>query len=406
MIHFSHSHDELFLFEKSHRIKYDPVYCLICEEEILDPVYYYRSKSCKGFILHITCTSVYQEIHPFHPKHPLFLRPTSGEDDSISCSSCGQHCPLVYYHCSNCNFNLDIRRAHLMPDGDPEVSGDVRLPSHPHPLFICRVVTFFTNYWCSCCRCQLRRDGRIYVCLQCKALLHESCTEVLPTIHHSLHPSHPLTLLRGRFEWFRCFSCDRNCQGYSYRCVECGFYLDPLCASLMPTKNLVQLSHPHPLFRFETKKDQIPTSCRGCKETLSVEDPVFFCSECKIWLHKSCAELSREIKHALDSQHHLTLCKDYDTEELPKRRDCLACCKYIPGFLYQCSDCKLMIDTKCASSVTRSFRSTVHPHPIALFQKDTSSPTSCLICGQTCNPPFFRCLLCKYNYHVTRLLFS
>ncbi|GLU15816.1 hypothetical protein SLE2022_322790 [Rubroshorea leprosula] len=67
---------------------------------------------------------------------------------------------------------------------------------------------------------------------------------------------------------------------------------------------LNHFSHPHPLLLVEDKSDQL-AYCSGCREL--IQDSSYRCADCKIFLHKTCAELPGELDHPFHPQHPLVL---------------------------------------------------------------------------------------------------
>ncbi|GLU15811.1 hypothetical protein SLE2022_322750 [Rubroshorea leprosula] len=78
---------------------------------------------------------------------------------------------------------------------------------------------------------------------------------------------------------------------------------------------LNHFSHLHPLLLVEDKSDQVREAyCSGCREL--IQDSSYRCADCKFFLHKSCAELPKELDHPFHPQHPLVL---YDKPQY----DCL-----------------------------------------------------------------------------------
>ncbi|XP_028126982.1 uncharacterized protein LOC114323554 [Camellia sinensis] len=61
-----------------------------------------------------------------------------------------------------------------------------QLPNHPHPLILCYKDKNLT-YKCTCCSLTIDGDW-LYVCLQCKGLLHHSCAELPSKIETHFTP--------------------------------------------------------------------------------------------------------------------------------------------------------------------------------------------------------------------------
>ncbi|CAH1416047.1 unnamed protein product [Lactuca virosa] len=85
----------------------------------------------------------------------------------------------------------------------------------------------------SCSGCNSLVMGTIYVCWQCKFVLHEQCFRATRSLKHPSHPSHPLTLVpypTYPSNSFYCNSCKHTGNGLSYSCSDCEFDLHIHCA--------------------------------------------------------------------------------------------------------------------------------------------------------------------------------
>lgn len=457
--HFIHEHP-LILEEV------DPGECLVCRNKVplCSRAYSCRDNFCfPSYNIHIPCAKLQREIvHPFHPKHSLTFQMTSPNAASPSssvvsfkCDACG---PIPrssnYYHCSDCEFNLDPCCALLKPTKtrnvqDRQIQSQIQsLLRHPHPLIICENKKIL-NFPCSACR-QPINGSWICVCLECNCLLDESCAQWPSQIDHPLHPQHPLTLLvHHHFDSAsnRCSACGKVLVGFTFHCSDCNFSLDPCCASLIPLRlslplpsqnsqgrargreekeefPIQQLSHRHPLIPCEMTKKGYTITCDAC-QLLFEEDSsvVYVCLECKFLLHKSCADLPLKVKHSFcHQQHTLTLIEysirqseDPFVKEKPYIRPirsgkahefkgelkCHACNKFASGFSYVCRNpkCGIFFDIRCPVSKPWFIKSEIHQHPLPFFN-DRESSLHCTVChGGIDITPFFRCVECEFNLH-------
>jgi hypothetical protein len=111
----------------------------------------------------------------------------------------------------------------------------------------------------------------------------------------------------------------------------------------------------HPLMfveEFENDEKIQVIVCSGCDK--SVCGPTYKCSHCNFFLHKSCAELPREIHHPLHPYHTLSI-------RAPARNSCDACRKSCERcFFYRCNRCDFDIDIECASSWLTNTKASKH----------------------------------------------
>ncbi|KAL7195390.1 hypothetical protein ACSBR1_035585 [Camellia fascicularis] len=448
--HFSHEHP---LTLQNYII---PEPCLVCWQGITSPMYLCKEELCCGsFRIHKSCSELPREMpqHPFHPHHSLTLLPKPPYDSgTLWCNACGKMSWAFTYHCSVCQFDLDVSCASLSPIKIEDPYHQIQL-HHPHPLIVCDNKTNF-KFPCSGCK-QPINGSRVYVCLDCNCLLDESCAKWPSQIDHPFHPQHPLTLL-VHHPWnstsSRCRACGKVLEGFTFHCSECNFSLDARCASLMPTQNSeakdelqiqqLSLSHTHPLIPCQTKMG-FRLSCDACQ--LHFDDSsVYICLECNFLLHKSCADLPREVKHSFYHQHTLTLLEylprqleeSFDTKQilmanchpsnpghngyvakLASRKmehslncrgkvdvfkghfQCHACYQYTSGFAYVCAECTIFFDIRCPFSKPRLIKSELHHHPLAFFTVK-SKELNCHACNRSFRTPFFRCVECDFNLHV------
>ncbi|KAA8521021.1 hypothetical protein F0562_011691 [Nyssa sinensis] len=402
MMHVRHKH-ALILREKE---RTHETFCDVCRRIIVGSAYDCEQRKC-DFSIHRSCAKFPQQIqHPFHPQHPLtFLASPPPDDDSkkSDCSACGMIGWEFIYHCSDCQFSLDVACAALTPTKDHQDQSNNQLQlqilSHPHPLIICDHNDKYSPVICSACRLPMEDLHLICVCLECKCLLHQSCTYFPEEIKHPFHPEHPLSLLhRAPYESgrFGCNACRRGSAGFTYNCSQCQFDLDVHCASLMPITQDQEhqphqrLRHPHPLLLC-SKKANFPYRCIACK--LPFKDSIYVCLLCRNLLHKSCSELPEKIEHPFHRLHPLTLRKT------SRRISCRACRKFTTGFAYGCLSCRFQVHTRCGWPIPPSIRSEYHNHRLALLSIEADR-LLCNSCKKHSNTPFFSCVECNFNLHL------
>ncbi|GKV41890.1 hypothetical protein SLEP1_g49364 [Rubroshorea leprosula] len=171
-------------------------------------------------------------------------------------------------------------------------------------------------------------------------------------------------------------------------------------------------SHPHPLVLVEEEIDWISIIyyCSACKER--VEGSSYNCSECDFCLHKSCAELPREINHPFHTSHPLILYEKRPNAR-PRFRSwyCNSCRKkYKKGeelFVYHCSSCIFDLDIKCAllpNLITGDFpklKHFSHQHSLFFIQNHFIEPQdrSCTACEEPISGPVYCCIDCQFFLH-------
>ncbi|KAK1584330.1 hypothetical protein Q3G72_032000 [Acer saccharum] len=156
--------------------------------------------------------------------------------------------------------------------------------------------------------------------------------------------------------------------------------------------------------------------CIGCNEVMCF--PGYACHECKLYLHKSCAELPTKILHPLHP-HPLT-CSLTDYRDIDEFLICDGCRDLIFGFNFSCSWCGFNLDTKCASKQDQEHHQQTFKEPtlyrlyhehalkLCIVQKlhgsivqqwlyDTIFPCCC--CRQSISGSAYCCLKCHFFIH-------
>ncbi|KAB1227474.1 hypothetical protein CJ030_MR1G028874 [Morella rubra] len=135
-----------------------------------------------------------------------------------------------------------------------------------------------------------------------------------------------------------------TCVGTNHGCIrDCLRERD--AEVLIKEMEIEHFSHRHPLILTEVLETdgEKGVICSGCEE--SVLGPGYKCYECNFLLHKSCAELPREIQHPVHPNHTLTLRTSNNYASY-----CDACLKICRNcFTYKCNSCDFDLDIKCAS---------------------------------------------------------
>ena len=128
--------------------------------------------------------------------------------------------------------------------------------------------------------------------------------------------------------------------------------------------------------------------CFGCQSIICSNDQVYGCTSCKYFLHKSCAELPKEIRYPLNEDNfffHLFK-KDFEVK-------CNLCDKkYETTFTFKCRWCYLHLCVKCYLTLTRrNFKYDYYEHLLCFH-------------GEMKTQPFRQCN--NYNSYCKRLAIS
>ncbi|GMP87054.1 hypothetical protein CsSME_00039597 [Camellia sinensis var. sinensis] len=185
--HFLHMH-ELELNDKGEDCKDN---CSICKQPISESNFYHCNLCPEKMRIHeYSCSEIPLQLdhHPIHPLHIFFLSEKVRRTDF--CHACGGNCYGGFaYKCVDSAFILDVNCALLTKNNNNKQQyhqqkkkiqfqfQQPQFPNHPHPLILCYKDKNLT-YKCTCCSLTIDGDW-LYVCLQCKGLLHHSCAELL-----------------------------------------------------------------------------------------------------------------------------------------------------------------------------------------------------------------------------------
>ncbi|KAI3788170.1 hypothetical protein L2E82_00883 [Cichorium intybus] len=158
-------------------------------------------------------------------------------------------------------------------------------------------------------------------------------------------------------------------------------------------------SHEHPL-KLQQLQAQITskTICPACDQ--SVCGSVYSCISCNFYLHKTCSNLPRTLKHKSDQQHELVLLSSPAYPEGVFK--CNACGFQGNGFSYHCPECQLDLHVVCASKPL-SVDHVAHSHKLSLCFKSPyeNQAFSCDICKEPgSNQWLYRCDSCEFDMHM------
>ncbi|XP_076959947.1 uncharacterized protein LOC143636174 [Bidens hawaiensis] len=223
----------------------------MCKEEIYSfHLCYYSCKDC-DYSLHKFCAQLprTQPNHPLHPGHNLTLSDgyqfhdpvfkfIETFDSAVTCDTCQIERKRFYnYHCSICDFNMDIICATIAEQ-------KMDHPSHPHQLQ--RYLGWMMSY---CNACGEKHSGTFYHCTTCywfkihldcallpaKLLIQRSTNESFTHTHFlTLAYSFPHIEIRARF-YPVCKACGAAffSANWHYRCDKCRYYAHVECATSM-----------------------------------------------------------------------------------------------------------------------------------------------------------------------------
>uniref|UniRef100_A0A7N2LGK8 Phorbol-ester/DAG-type domain-containing protein n=1 Tax=Quercus lobata TaxID=97700 RepID=A0A7N2LGK8_QUELO len=388
---------------KLHGIAGDgPFYCNVCQKHYLG--FSYRCTDC-NFKVDLLC-SLKSEIRlPIHD-HKLKLQVGDTETEpSFFCDFCHTRCYSHRgrsLHCEeDCNFKIDLDCAGMLMNS---TSKPIQHVSHEHWLIYDDCIKARDRKYCAACRKVC--DGATYCCKPCYFFLHVSCAMYPTEIKLSLHSDHPL-MLSTRKERERCDFCNLICQALTFRCDLCDFKIDFLCARMLI--NLKEIYLPSIL-------TDGTANCYACREQLSSRPfQSYECSDCAFYLHES-GDLDlighyRHYKHIQNHFHNHPLEIVYYGRNVPGFVCCTLCRKCCFGPTYVCFLCKLFLHESCLEllGTNTSSQNSFHKHPLMIVENKVNDSTSyffmnndypsCSACGEPCFEKSFACLKCKLLIH-------
>ncbi|XP_028124446.1 uncharacterized protein LOC114321489 [Camellia sinensis] len=155
---------------------------------------------------------------------------------------------------------------------------------------------------------------------------------------------------------------------------------------------LEHFSHDHPLIlRTDYMEEGVKVHCYGCRQPISGLS--YGCTKCEFFLHKSCAELPREMTyHPAHPEHPLTL-----LSKPPYYCTCDVCREHCDRFVYNCFQCKFDVDIRCASVVSNiQQRIELKCHPHQLIPLEKSATFFCDACGEEHGGTSYLCTTCGF----------
>ncbi|XP_019085546.1 PREDICTED: uncharacterized protein LOC104749163 [Camelina sativa] len=331
--------------------------------------------------------------HTCHNLHPLKLhtsKPPSYSDGK--CRLCGREIKdRFFYHCSSCNFSLDMRCVL-----NPPLQSVLDLKAHAHQLIFRPRLYSFT-----CNACGLSGDRSPYICFQCDFMIHQECLSLPRLININRHDHHvSRTSVLGVVNSV-CGVCRKKVDwtwgGYS--CLRClGYVVHSKCATrtdmwngkelegvpeetediepyvVIDDNTIQHFSHKEHYLRFHVngllwEKNK---RCSACTHPVCLQS-FYGCIDCDFILHQKCAESPRRKWHVLHNDR-LTL-----VTGISDYFQCEACRRISNGFMYQCGDKEL--DVLCGS-VSEPFVHPSHPHHPLYYIPEVAETKQCDGCNK------------------------
>jgi hypothetical protein len=198
----------------------------------------------------------------------------------------------------------------------------------------------------------------------------------------------------------------------AFSCRECDFVVHLYCAKecrreSLPEKfvdvaekinpgEIKHFGHPHNLILSHDQEVLHDKLCDGCMYFIILA-PFYNCAQCNFFLHTTCAQLPKEMKHILH-QHTLAL---IPAPYLSGAFSCDACGQFRHGFTYNCGRGKFDMDVQCCS-IPNTLEHEGHQHSLFLF---VSFDKNCSACDHEYHIPnvrgIFVCTTCDFALDFT-----
>jgi len=303
--------------------------------------------------------------HHLHPKHSLLLVNIEIYPRERKCYCCDEDLGTFFYHCSACDFTLNI----ACVEKPPVLSID-HPKWHEHTLVLFSRTTSLT---CDVCALAYSTSP-FYICPPCGFVVHGRCIDLPRVIRISRHP-HRISFTPSFHQgnWF-CGVCRRKIENDfgGYSCVKygCSYAAHSRCATQSNVWDGVELEG-------EPEED-----IEEIAPFVRISDGI--------------------IQHFIHQYHHLRLdentCREYDEDRL-----CQACITPIYfGNLYSCMQCGFVLHEKCAE-LSRKIHHPIHPHMLSFVARGNGVRRCCSACPWLITTGFFyRCEReeCDFQLHV------
>ncbi|KAF8116539.1 hypothetical protein N665_0017s0092 [Sinapis alba] len=351
-----------------------------------DDGFTYECKEC-DVAFHVDCVWHPPEVlkhptkvnHSYHSLHPLklFKGPPPEYSDG-TCRLCLREIDKeLFYHCSFCNFTLDVPCIMHPP---PQFVVDLK--AHDHQLTLLPRLDSFT-----CNACGLKGDQSPYICVPCGFMIHQDCLGLPRVININRH-DHRVSrttvlgvvnsmcgVCRKKVDWkYGGFSCLR-CPNYvvhskcaTRKDVWNGKELEGVPEEEEDVKPYVVIDD-NTIRHFSHKEHHLRLHengimyeenkrCNACTHHIGLQS-FYGCMDCDFYLHENCVECPKKKWHVLHNER-LTLLTNKELEFF----SCNACEKGSNGFMYKHED--KMLDVLCGS-ISEPFFHPSHPQHLLYY---------------------------------------
>ncbi|XP_035551575.1 uncharacterized protein LOC109008074 isoform X2 [Juglans regia] len=370
--------------------------CDHCEEEGKGMFYFCATTTC-SFMVHPECT-----LSPLVERPPIIKAEIHDEDHpltlvqrfliSLTCNACGNDIKGRFYFCAICAFVVHLECASL-----PSV---VKVIRHDHPLNLIYSLPAINpsslhRRICQLCVKMVDTDYGVYYCSTCQdyvAHLHcatskeEKDETFMRKSRNELESIESSTSMLGH-------GLDESTDMLPYDVVKKfksgvdGFEI---------AAEIKHFSHEHNLKLID--KFGIKEKCDACIRYIFT--PYYACAQCRFFLHKSCAELRRRMRHPLH-EHSLMLLPM--TTYASGYFGCDACDHDCNGLTYNCEECKFHLDVQCSLLPYNKFTHDSHEHGLILSRSpegrkcnncdDSNEEIKFCSCAENCGFALdFKCL--------------
>ncbi|KAH0902736.1 hypothetical protein HID58_042239 [Brassica napus] len=412
--------------------------CHLCQ--VLDDRFPFVCNLC-DLSFHQDCAESISEInYSCHPQHPLKRFTRVPNRTGENCCLCGNKLHNVFYHCSVCNFSVDINCVK-----NPPPFSLLQPKAHEHPIILMPQRSFVCN------ACGMDDDPNPYFGIwdgielegisetNIELKSYEVVEEGL--IKHSSHQNHVLKLNEESDADVEAIVCEACVYpvfcGPFYSCTECDNYiLHQKCAhlpkkkidsfykmdiTLFPCDKMETIlglcevcQHFFQGFRYITKDDiTLDMRCGSISEPFFHEShphhPLYIdftgnktckacgdeatfilsCQECGYFLDIKCPFLPNKVKHKYDKNHFLFLCYGKNPSD---QYLCEICEEELNSekWFYRCDECCITFHIKCTLGDLISLKQIVDAEPIKLevIRNIHMTRLVCAVCHSRCHFPY------------------